>query len=428
MKLLQPTIYAAALLAGCGGSQPPIGAPGTMAQRTAIVAHDGSTNYEVVYSFSGYPNDAANPFAGLIDVGGTLYGTTAAGGSYSGGKQYCLIRSYEGCGTVFSVTPGGTEKVLHSFGEAGDGANPLWAGLLDVSGTLYGTTNAGGSYACYGSGYTDCGTVFSVTLGGTEKVLHSFGGGGDGARPHAGLVDVKGTLYGTTLYGGQSECYTSGPVACGTVFSVTLSGTEKVLHSFGGRRGGAWPGAGLVDVGGRFYGTTAAGGKRDWGTVFRITKGGKEKVLHSFSAGGDGRVPVASLIELQGKFYGTTSNGGANSSCYWGCGTVFSITPGGTEKILHSFGYGTDGVNPQSSLIELKGKLYGTTLLGGAHNDGTVFSITPSGEEKVVHSFSGYPNDGAQPQAGLTDVQGALYGTTAAGGAHAYGTVFSLKP
>ena len=62
-----------------------------------------------------------------------------------------LIRSYEGCGTVFSVTPGGTEKVLHSFGEAGDGANPLWADLIDVSGTLYGTTNAGGSYACYGS-------------------------------------------------------------------------------------------------------------------------------------------------------------------------------------------------------------------------------------------------------------------------------------
>ena len=175
------------------------------------------------------------------------------------------------------------------------------------------------------------------------------------------------------------------------------SGTEKVLHNFGGRRGGAWPGAGLVDVGGRLYGTTAAGGKRDWGTVFSITKGGKEKVLHSFSAGGDGRIPVASLIELQGKLYGTTSNGGANSSCYRGCGTVFSITPGGTEKVLHSFGYGTDGVDPQSSLIELKGKLYGTTLLGGAHNDGTVFSITPSGEEKVVHSFGGYPNDGAQP-------------------------------
>jgi uncharacterized repeat protein (TIGR03803 family) len=421
---------AAALLAACGESQPPIGAPGAMSQGTAIAAHDSSANYEVVYSFSGYPNDGANPYAGLIDVGGTLYGTTAAGGSYSGGKQYCLIRSYEGCGTVFSVTPGGTEKVLHSFGEAGDGANPLWAGLVDVSGTLYGTTNAGGSYACYGSNYTECGTVFSVTLSGTEKVLHSFSGyPNDGARPHAGLTGVRGTLYGTTLYGGwgSDSCNYSG-AACGTVFSITTAGTEKGLHAFTGDPDGAFPGAGLVDVAGRLYGTTASGGKRRDGTVFSITKSAAEKVLHSFGTRSDGRAPVAGLIELRGKLYGTTSNGGTNSSCYLGCGTVFSITPSGTEKVLHSFGSGTDGINPQSSLIELKGKLYGTTLLGGAHNDGTVFSITPGGEEKVLHSFSGYPSDGARPQAALTDVKGALYGTTAGGGAHGYGTVFSLKP
>jgi uncharacterized repeat protein (TIGR03803 family) len=419
-----------ALLVGCGGSQLPISGQGAMPQAPALATHDSRTNYAIVYSFSGYPNDGANPYAGLIDVGGTLYGTTAAGGSYSGGSNYCLIRSYEGCGTVFSVTPSGIEKVRHSFGAAGDGANPLWAGLVDVNGTLYGTTNAGGSYACYGSGYTDCGTVFSITLGGTEKVLHSFSGyPDDGARPHAGLTDVKGTLYGTTLYGGwgSDSCNYSG-AACGTVFSITTAGTEKGLHAFTGHPDGAFPGARLVDVADTLYGTTASGGKQRDGTFFTITRGGAEKVLHSFGTGSDGRAPVASLIELQGKLYGTTSNGGANSGCYLGCGTVFSITPGGTEKVLYSFGSGTDGVNPQSSLIALNGELYGTTLAGGANNHGTVFSITPGGEEKVLHSFGGYPNDGAQPQAGLTDVKGTLYGTTATGGAHGYGTIFSLKP
>jgi hypothetical protein len=64
--------------------------------------------------------------------------------------------------------------------------------------------------------------VFAVTISGKEKVLHSFGGSGDGATPVAALINVKGTLYGTTLKGGvtssHSCTYTGFDSSCGTVF------------------------------------------------------------------------------------------------------------------------------------------------------------------------------------------------------------------
>ena len=86
------------------------------------------------------------------------------------------------------------------------------------------------------------------------------------------------------------------------------------------------------------------------------------------------------------------------------CGTVFSVTPSGTEKVLHSFGNGTDGAGPRASLIELNGNLYGTTTSGGEYDAGTVFSITPGGTERVLHSFNG--TDGANPYAALIAVKG----------------------
>jgi uncharacterized repeat protein (TIGR03803 family) len=413
---------ASAVLAACGASQPPIGAPGAMPQVSALAARASSTNYKVVYSFGG--SDGAYPYAGLIELKGKLYGTTAYGGAYSCGSN-------SGCGTVFRVTLGGTETVLHNFGAGSDGRNP-YAGLVDVGGTLYGTTENGGSYACYSYSGGNCGTVFSITPSGTENVLHSFKGAReDGADPFAPLINVKGTLYGTTSGGGcDCVCYYDSYVNCGTVFSITAAGKESVLHNFSGYpNDGALPYAGLFDVKSTLYGTTLSGGKHGaGGTVFSITTGGTETVLHSFGGGHDGASPHAALIKLKRKLYGTTDGGGAH-----GDGAVFSITPSGTEKILHSFAGGSsDGAYPGGSLIEVKGMLYGTTAGGGPYartsrGGGTVFSITPDGTEKVLHSF-GNGSDGRNPAANLIDVNGTLYGTTEAGGTHDYGTVFSLTP
>jgi uncharacterized repeat protein (TIGR03803 family) len=131
------SLCAAALLAGCGESQPPIGATGTTPQpsHTDGMTHHASTtsSYQVLYRFK--RSHGANPWAGLIDVNGTLYGTTQEGGEY-------------GDGTVYSVSLAGTEKVVHSFLGYSDGAFPH-SGLLNVNGTLYGTTSSGGRNKSY---------------------------------------------------------------------------------------------------------------------------------------------------------------------------------------------------------------------------------------------------------------------------------------
>ncbi len=358
----------------------------------------------------------------ISDAAGNLYGTTEYGGTY-------------GCGVAFELTPesGGswTEKVLHSFGDSTDGISPSQAGLIfDAAGNLYGTTS------------NKQGTVFELTPtkdgGWTEKILHSFNGT-DGGFPFAGLtIDAAGNLYGTTYEGGT---YNSG-----TVFELTPTKgggwTEKVLHSFGNGADGAVPYAGLtIDAAGNLYGTTLAGGIHHVGTVFELTptkgEGWTEKVLHSFGNGADGAFPRAGLIfDSAGNLYGTTSQGGAYNSCMptiprnniSTCGTVFELTPkaGGrwTERVLYSFNHnGTDGYDPLAGLIfAAAGNLYGTTSMGGSENGrgcflgcGTVFELTPTKgggwTEKVVHNFDG--TDGVSPSAGLIiDAAGNLYGTT----------------
>jgi uncharacterized repeat protein (TIGR03803 family) len=406
---------AAALLAACGGPQPPIGAPGATAQSRAPVPHGDGWNYTVLYSFGASPDGDA-PRASLVDVGGTLYGTTEQGGANTCGNS----SGYFGCGTVFSVTTAGKEKVLYSFGVSPDGNGPR-ASLIDAGGTLYGTTESGGSYTCVSdSQYFGCGTVFGVTTGGSESVEHHFAGGeNDGVEPEAPLTVVKGTLYGTTYAGGARHG--------GTVFSIATGGTEKVLHGFSGHGDG--PTAGLIDAKGTLYGTTSGGGSHHDGTVFSITLAGKVRVLHSFN-GADGKEPHGSLLDVKGTFYGTTAGGGSN-----GDGTVFSVTTGGKEKVPYSFGGGTDGADPYAGLVDVNGTLYGTTSggggtsCGGTVGCGIVFSVSTSGTEKVLHRFSlSNGSDGANPLAGLVDFSGTLYGTTFAGGSNGNGTVFALKP
>jgi uncharacterized repeat protein (TIGR03803 family) len=170
-----------------------------------------------------------------------------------------------------------------------------------------------------------CGTVFKVTTEGVETVIHSFAAGNDGALPGAGLVNVSGTLYGTTPAGGASaNCPGGGdvPPGCGTIFTVTAAGSESVVYAFLGGDDGAVPIDGLTNVAGVLYGTTFLGGAYSAGTVFSFSKSGREMIDYSFDpAAGDGANPSAGVVNLRGSLYGTTRNGGAN-----GTGTVFQIT------------------------------------------------------------------------------------------------------
>jgi uncharacterized repeat protein (TIGR03803 family) len=186
------------------------------------------------------------------------------------------------------------------------------------------------------------------------------------------LIASDGELYGTTYNSDDSE------TPLGAVFETTRKGSESVLHLFGSGTDGADPVGGLIDVNGTFYGTTESGGANEYGTVFSLTPAGVETVLYSFKGGkDDGAGPQAALIDVGGALYGTTGNGGRNNN--YSYGTVFKITLDGQETVIHKFGplKGPDGSVPLSDLIEVGGKLYGTTYGGGANGQGTVFEIKP---------------------------------------------------
>jgi uncharacterized repeat protein (TIGR03803 family) len=394
-------LAASAMLAGCGGSQLPLS---VSPQGLALKQAHPDSAYRILHKFGVAPGDGVEPAAQLINVNGTLYGTTERGGAH---KE----------GTVFSITTSSKLTVLYSFGGPNDGWFPV-AALLNVKGTLYGTTSGGGAL-----GY---GTVFKITPSGTETVLHSFGIDSryhisNGSVPLAGLINVNGTLYGTTVHGGAHSCDT-GYYSCGTVFSITTSGKYRLLHSFGGHGDGTLPEAALLDVNGTLYGTTSRGGERTTGIIFSITPAGQYHVVYNFGGtnASDGQSPQSSLIDVNGTLYGTTSSGGE-----YGSGTVFGVTMEGAETLWYSFA-GSNGSDPLASLIEVKGLLYGTTSMGGIKNVGTVFSITTDGTEKVVHSFSNAT--GKNPVASLLEVDGTLYGTTYGVVARPHGNVFSLTP
>jgi uncharacterized repeat protein (TIGR03803 family) len=211
----------------------------------------------VVYAFGGGA-DGAYPLAGLTRDGALLYGTTSGGGDSTacdGG----------GCGTVFALDPDtGAKTIVHSFQNT-DGDYPA-APMIKVHQSLYGTTYYGGGATGCANG---CGVAYAIDIAtGEETVAHAFQSGADGATPQAGLVSVGARLYGTTIQGGSASK--------GVVFSSDrATNAETVLHSFKGGQDGAAPVAGLVDTDEALFGTTLYGGSTDCagegcGTIYTL--------------------------------------------------------------------------------------------------------------------------------------------------------------
>jgi uncharacterized repeat protein (TIGR03803 family) len=158
-----------------------------------LASASGQWKETLLHTFSG--NDGAVPYGGLVfDSANNLYGTAFQGGS----GNY---------GVIFELVPetGGAwkETVLHTFWN-NPAANPAAGLVIDSTGTLLGTAMQGGnSNSCAG----ECGVVFALspTANHTWKygVLHVFGGGTDGYASTAPvLVTGTGTLVGTTQAGG----------------------------------------------------------------------------------------------------------------------------------------------------------------------------------------------------------------------------------
>jgi uncharacterized repeat protein (TIGR03803 family) len=221
----------------------------------------------VLHSFKG-GTDGSIPLGGVIlDGAGALYGTAWSDGQ---GGGHC-------CGIVFQLTPPSSgdgpwkENVLHRF--TSGAAAPSTSLIFDSAGSLYGTT-AGYGLSDHGTVFQ-----LTPPLGGTgawsAATLYTFTGGSDGAQPEASLIfDNTGALYGTTYRGGSSAAGTvfklSPPSTQGGAW------TQQVLHSFDYPNvptDGAFPHAPLVQLGNTFYGTTFYGGAavNAAGTAFAIT-------------------------------------------------------------------------------------------------------------------------------------------------------------
>ncbi|HXM63521.1 MAG TPA: choice-of-anchor tandem repeat GloVer-containing protein [Terriglobales bacterium] len=320
----------------------------------------------VLHSFSGAPSDGAYPEAPLIrDSAGNLYGTTVSGGA--GGGQ-------GGGGTVFKIDTAGKETLLHNFtGNGSDGCEPLQGLVLDKAGTLYGTTSYCGAYGA--------GTIFKLDKSDNETVLHSFeGGSSDGGNPEYGhlILDTAGNLYGVALGGGSN--------GQGVVYKLNIrSGSFAVLHSFGGGTDGCWPyGSVTRDKAGNLYGITwACGSSSNYeGTIWKVSTSGQETILHNFSYSfSDGCYPYAGVtLDSKGNLYGVTSGCGANN---WGA--LYKLSATGRFVLLHSFDYWI-GADPIGEVLRTTtGTLFGTSFEGGAnagacdqqYGCGTVWSYEP---------------------------------------------------
>ncbi len=277
---------------GCGGvySLTPPATPG------------GTWTEETIYTFQG-GSDGSFPITSLV-VGknGVLYGSTNVGGlgtfcvddtvqhiGFSSPATFATIPV--NCGTIFELDPPATagdewtETELYNFEGKRDGGFPN--ALTYWNGKFYGTVTFGGDPRnCGGAG---CGGVFELNPPAvpgaewTEKVIYSFTSGRDGLFPGAGVaLGSDGTIYGTTLDGGNDNACPANP-GCGIVFQLK----PPLFPGFGWR----------------------------------------ESVLRRFSAT-DGWMPMGGVtIGADGALYGATEYGGTSTTCA-GCGTVFRVNPG----------------------------------------------------------------------------------------------------
>jgi uncharacterized repeat protein (TIGR03803 family) len=392
-----------------------------------------AAQYKVLHDFCAAKNcaDGRIPVAMLtLDGAGNLYGTTSLGGLADAGTIFEIVRT-EGQKAY---------RRLYSFQNCegcSSGFNPQAPVILDTAGAIYGTA--------YNGGGRNVGTLFKLAPDAKEHwrvhVSHVFCSSpycSDGSNPISGLsygqaryrvpYDGASEAYGVTVAGGQNRY--------GVLYRWTPAGGQFIAKSFCSELNcidGAQPNGDVTfNDAGYACGTTRAGGAAQQGALYCLTDYDDHYWTYSFCSKADcadGAMPQAGAVpDGNGNLLGTTRYGGAN-----GQGVVYRISTQTREQsVLYSFcsvANCTDGKNPASTVLLIKGSIYGTTSRGGKYDGGTVYKIDGQGREKVLHSFCKKEGclDGYAPQAGLIDDgNGHLFGTTTQGGRHNAGTVFEL--
>ncbi len=361
----------------------------------------------------GPPQYSISPL--LQDTQGRLFGSRLTGGANGMGD---LFRAEEN-GSGF--TP------LHEFpATAGDGTSPE-APLLASDGMLYGGTIAGGTGGLFGN----YGVLYRMNTDGSGyMILRELDSQADGTEMAGALLqDTNAVLYGALRNGGTPN--TDGN---GTLFKMNTNGTGfTVLHIFTNSVivpssiDGWDPEDPLIEGPDHLlYGTTHEGGTAGSGTVFRIGKDGSGyQIIWHFQNDGTGSHPESRLLYgSDGYLYGTTVDSSPGAGA-----TIYKLKPDGTEyQVLGKFG----GAHlQQGSLLEMPdGLLYGTASEGGRPipPSGYLFRIAKDGSDfEVLYEFQPTAPNGQSPWGGfLKGRDGALYGTTVAGGTNGAGVIYKL--
>ena len=238
----------------------------------------------------------------------------------------------------------------------------------------------------------------------------------------APLVQLEdGTFYGVTFDGGDVACVRG----CGTIFQMdSLGNTFAVLHAFTGADGEG-PTSIMAAADGNLWGTTFTGGANDCGTLFKMSPAGDFAPVHSFDSL-EGCNPWGAPAQADdGNLYGIVSSQANGGGGLYRVVFPSTVTPlVGFDPALLRFS--------RSALIQASdGNLDRTAPGDSGGGLGALFRSTTAGSVSIVHSFTGGTADGSSPfGAPFEASDGALYGTTRAGGTNGDGIMyrFGLPP
>lgn len=314
------------------------------------------------------------------------------------------------------------------------------------------------------------------TDGSSWTLLHDFDASTEGDIGTAGVTEIPGdSLFGVQSYGGTNNG--------GTIYSIKKDGTGFAVHHQFSTATGMNPESKLVYFDGKLYGTTMLGGDFDQGVLFCINKDGSNyRVLRHFELGSGTWTEASSgniSISSNGRIFGAFRNflfttnyyrlfkadtSGANFEPFFtgnttnlqrengdnnqdilllNSETIFFTTnfsgrnDGGVLNVsdttsngsdLFHFGNSPNGFRPVTGIIKASdGKLYGTTIIGGASGNGVIYSMNEDGTGYTkLHEFT--DAEGYEPSGKLLEASdGKLYGACRQGGPASLGTLYRMN-